>query len=494
MGPLPAAYYLCTLTWAKWGDSVSGNWLAQAMRRQVQEVAFDRGQTRAEAGKRSGGPSASSVLTAVDLFCGAGGFAEGLRQAGFKTVVANDVDAWAGETFQLNHGPHGAKFILGDIAESHVKAALLDATKGVEIDVVVGGPPCQAFSQVRNHRRVIDDPRNRLYRHYVAILRRLRPKAFVMENVPGLENLGGGTVRRQILEDLTLNGEYCVDSKVLDAAAFGVPQNRLRVLFVGVRADLNSDPQFPDPGSFADLPALERIRDIRAKNRWSYRHLSSLLTAQSLRMLHDAADCRLVTVKQAIGDLEFLRPNPVLVRRPSNEPIEYELSPTSAYQTARRSASQSLYNADVPSIRDDTVARLAVIPVGGNFRDLPPELSSRYLTGKKWGPELGRANLSRKYFFAYRKLHPDHFSWTLNTKADCVFHYSYPRALTVREFARLHSFDDGYHFLHGDRHSRYRQVGNAVPPLFAKAIGEILRSILRGRLDARSEIPAFAAE
>jgi DNA (cytosine-5)-methyltransferase 1 len=137
-----------------------------------------------------------------------------------------------------------------------------------------------------------------------------------------------------------------------------------------------------------------------------------------------------------------------------------------------------LFNADVPSIREDTVLRLRSIPQGGNFRDLPEHLATRYLSDKKWGPELGRKTLSRKYFFAYRKLHPRHFSWTLNTKADCVFHYGKPRALTVREFARLHSFDDTYHFLAGDRHSRYRQVGNAVPPLFAKAIGEAVASIL----------------
>src|SRR5262249_10947982 len=109
-----------------------------------------------------------------------------------------------------------------------------------------------------------------------------------------------------------------------------------------------------------------------------------------------------------------------------------------------------------PSIREDTIARLKAIPQGGNFRDIPVKLTARYLNGKKWGPELGRDNLSRKYFFAYRKLFPDHFSWTLNTKADCVYHYAAPRALSVREFARLHAFDDTYHFMYGDRHSRYR--------------------------------------
>ncbi len=188
----------------------------------------------------------------------------------------------------------------------------------------------------------------------------------------------------------------------------------------------------------------------------------------------------LVTVEQAIGDLVHLRPNQRLVRKPSDSAVAYEAYASSAYQRNRRLGSSALFNADVPSIREDTIARLNAIPQGGNFRDMPAELCARYLNGTKWGPELGRDSLSRKYFFAYRKLHPNHFSWTLNTKADCVYHYDFPRALTVREFARLHSFDDRYLFQHGDRHSRYRQVGNAVPPLFARAIASALLPVLEG--------------
>jgi DNA (cytosine-5)-methyltransferase 1 len=411
----------------------------------------------------------------LDLFSGAGGFSEGFRQAGFHTLAATDIDAWAGATYELNHGKHGTKFVLGDISNGRVQEELFDAVEGVELDTIIGGPPCQGFSQVRNHDRLIHDPRNRLYRHYVSVIRRLRPRTFVMENVPGLENLGGGSVRAQILEDLAIEGEYHVECRVLDAAAFGVPQNRLRILFIGVRRDLRADPRFPESPYLQTLPSLER----RPKgDRWSYRHRKSPDTVRSLDKLLDTNSTTLVTAEQAIGDLTWLRPSAKLVRKPSNDPIEYESEPTSTYQRARRAKSSQLFNADVPSIREDTVLRLRSIPQGGNFRDLPDELARRYLSDKKWGPELGRKTLSRKYFFAYRKLHPQVFSWTLNTKADCVFHYGIPRALTVREFARLHSFDDTYHFLAGDRHSRYRQVGNAVPPLFARAIGQNIAAIL----------------
>lgn len=415
-------------------------------------------------------------LTCLDLFCGAGGLSEGFRQAGFHTVAANDADPWAGATYALNHEKHGTKFVLGDISQQAVKEQLLDHVAG-GVDVIIGGPPCQAFSQVRNHARIIDDPRNSLYRHFVHMLASVRPRMFVMENVPGLENLAGGAVRGQIIEDLALDGEYRVESRVIDAAAFGVPQNRLRVVFMGVRSDLRAAPSFPVGIPAAILPGLNRVR---GKHGFRYRHESGMSERDALEWLLDPSRTDLVTVSQAIGDLTYLRPSARLLRRPSDDAVGYESEPASAYQQQRRAGSEALFNADVPSIRDDTVIRLRAIPPGGNFRDLPEALSARYLNGAKWGPELGRENLSRKYFFAYRKLHPDHFSWTLNTKADCVYHYATPRALTVREFARLHSFDDTYLFLHGDRHSRYRQVGNAVPPLFARAIASAMTRLLQG--------------
>lgn len=421
---------------------------------------------------------------AMDLFCGAGGLSEGLRQAGFHTVAANDFDAWAGASYAANHQAHGTVFISGDIGDAAVQEGLLGIAHGQEIDLLAGGPPCQAFSQVRNHDRLINDPRNTMYRHYVAMLRAVMPRTFCMENVVGLDNLAGGEAKRQIIADLALNGAYRVGCRVLDAASFGVPQSRPRVVFIGVRADLGAEPAFPYG---ITAPQLERARSF---DGWTYGHSGDLLAGsnEAFRALQDPEEAALTTVEQAIGDLAFLRPASQLVRKPSDKPVTYELPPSSAYQRARRAGSAALYNADVPSIREDTVARLLAIPQGGNFRDIPEELNSRYLSEKRWGPDLGRENLSRKHFSAYRRLYAGHVSWTLNTKADCVYHYAAPRALSVREFARLHSFDDTYLFLHGDRHSRYRQVGNAVPPLLARAIAQALEPVLAAHDAAREAV------
>lgn len=429
------------------------------------------------------------TLTVVDLFCGAGGLSEGFRQAGFQSLVGTDNDPSAGATFEWNHHKHGTKFVLGDVREQAVKDAVRCAIGNRSIDVVVGGPPCQAFSQVRNHQRIIDDPRNSLYREFVKIVSDLSPRIFVMENVPGLQNLAGGEVRAQILEDLQIGGRYQVHSEVLDAADYGVPQVRERVIFIGVRSDLGIEPRFPKRRRVAS--SLKLVRN-EARN-YDLVAGSGELADQLKRSLLDNDSADVVTVWQAISDLEHIAPSAKLVRKPSDEPVSYASNPLTAYQEQRRRGSAALFNADCPSIREDTVRRLAAVPNGGNYRDIPEELQVRYLGDSKWGPELGRDRLSRQYFFAYRKLHPDYFSWTLNTKADCVFHYKAARALTVREFARLHSFDDTYHFVAGDRHSRYRQVGNAVPPLLARAIGEAVRSLLSNAALTEGGLSAAAA-
>jgi DNA (cytosine-5)-methyltransferase 1 len=174
-------------------------------------------------------------------------------------------------------------------------------------------------------------------------------------------------------------------------------------------------------------------------------------------------------------------------------------APVSAYQRQMREGLGAIIrNVSVPRLNEDTRLRLMGLPPGGNFRDLPKELTERYLTGERWGPSNGTGRLGRQHFYAYRRLYPGLWSWTLNTKADSVYHYRRARALSVREFARLQSFPDRFAFTTDPRpgdlpgridggaaHSRYRQVGNAVPPLLGKAIATALLERLTSGLATR---------
>jgi DNA (cytosine-5)-methyltransferase 1 len=431
-------------------------------------------------------------LQVVDLFAGAGGLSEGFRQAGFDIIAGSDSDPDAMATFRLNFPE--AQVIVGDIRTAEVRQQILDCARAAT--VVVGGPPCQAFSQVRNHSRMIDDPRNSLYREFVEVIKNSLPSAFVMENVTGIDQMNA---REQIITDLSLSGEYNVTASVVDAADYGVPQTRKRLLFLGIRR--NSGLKNP---SFAGTEAtqcitLTRFTGVR-RPRYQLvvqQHIRSIRSGESLS---DPQDSSIVSVRDAISDLSIL---PVGNRF---DIMSYSdmAHPNSAYQIAMRvGAGSSIHNVQVPRINADTLLRLEGIPAGGNHRDLEDHLLHRYISGQKWGQSNGSGRLSRRHFYAYRRLHPQIWAWTLNTKADSVYHYEVPRALSVREFARLQSFPDRFIFTTDSRrgniegrhdggpaHSRYRQVGNAVPPLLAKAVAESLRKqfdeLLISQLTSRS--------
>jgi len=428
----------------------------------------------------------------ADLFCGAGGLSEGFRQAGFAVAAGSDIDPDACATYALNFPE--ARTVWGDIRDAGVRSAVLDAAG--DCDVVAGGPPCQAFSQVRNHARVIDDPRNSLYREFVGIVREVLPRIFVMENVPGLDQMG---VREQILEDLAAGGRYEVDSCVADAADFGVPQTRQRVLFTGVLSGLDLGiPRFQGTCATA-LFGLQRRKD-ESGVRYAVRTADRLPFAPLTRgSLADPDDLWAVTAEQAIGDLAVLQAG----RRDDAIPYGELPSPSSAYQRLMRAgAGDILANVQVPRMNEDTAIRLRSVPEGGNYRDLPEECTARYLTGQKWGPDNGTGRLTRHHYYAYRRLHRSIWAWTLNTKADSVYHYLPCRALSVREFARLQSFPDSFVFTTdssrsdlpgrisgGAAHSRYRQVGNAVPPLLARHLALAIRDVLENQkaCERRSE-------
>jgi DNA (cytosine-5)-methyltransferase 1 len=216
--------------------------------------------------------------------------------------------------------------------------------------------------------------------------------------------------------------------------------------------------------------------------------LGTLLPPLDAKVLHDPWDSGAVTVEQAISDLVSLETG----RRNDEVPYKSLASVHSEYQREmRHGAGDRVNNVQVPRINRDTELRLRSLPEGGNYRDLPEDFRARYLTGQRWGPHTGSNTLGRKHYYAYRKLHRGLWAWTLNTKADSAYHYTVPRALSVREFARLQSFPDRFCFTTNPRkgplpgrieggaaHSRYRQAGNAVPPRLAKAIAENIQEAL----------------
>ncbi len=430
------------------------------------------------------------VLTAVDLFCGAGGLAEGFRSAGYKILAGVDNDPDACATFSLNFP--GAVSVCGDIRDLSVKSSVLELAR--EADVIVGGPPCQAFSQVRNHDRILEDPRNALYKQFIEILQDALPSAFLMENVPGMAQM---RVQEQICEDLSLDGEYTVLPQLLNACDFGVPQTRIRLLFIALHRSLGlSPPKISGTGASRVLSLDRTIRDAI-----KYQPTASTLWGdQFLTRLQDPDDLTIVSASQAISDLEFLETG----RREDTLQKVQLPPPLSSYQKQmRKPAGDQVHNVSVPRINEDTRVRLAAVPAGGNYRDLPKRLNKRYLSGQKWGPHNGSGRLGRRHYYAYRRLHPALWAWTLNTKADSVYHWEHERALSVREFARLQSFPDSFEFTTDERkgplpgridggpaHSRYRQAGNAVPPSLAKAVASVLRREIRQAHRHKMRVPA----
>ena len=370
----------------------------------------------------------NSSLTCIDLFCGAGGLSAGFARAGFSVLLANDFDQYAVETMRASHP--ASKVVHAKIQDLNAREVLKQTgLKKGELDCLIGGPPCQAFS-VYNHQRGMHDERSGLFREYLRMVEGLHPKFVVMENVTGIFSAGEGKAVNELYKRLGNLG-YAVEHRILKSEEYGVPQERRRAFFVGNRLGINFI--------------------------WPQQTHGVIPNGKGLKPL--------VSVEDAIGDL------PRLKILQGDEIQDYKTEPKSDYQKLMRKGAKKLYNHVAPFLAPINMERLKHIPQGGSWRDIPVKLLP---AGTK---KARRCDHTKRY----GRLHPDGLSSTILTKCDLhwgsYIHPDQERTLTVREAARFQSFPDNFRFL-GPRLEQYRQVGNAVPPILAKAVGNSVARIL----------------
>lgn len=393
------------------------------------------------------------VLTVGDLFAGAGGLATGFHLAGCRTLFFNEIDAVAAGTLSHNF-PEAAKFV--EPIQELTAARIAGAVDTHGLDVMVGGPPCQGFS-INAPIRSNDDPRNHLFKHYVRlVLEGVRPKFIVLENVPGLVSMNSGRTLADVQRAFEGAG-YRVAVKVLNAAHYGVPQERWRLILLGTRV----------PGIELSFPAPTHYSLQRANFSGGRTHTFSHAVGRPAQGdLFGVGLLPPTTVKDAIGDL------PSIASGGGDDESTYVQRPRSEYQATMRDGASRLWNHHCSGLSGINLERFEHIRPGGSWRDIPEHLL----------PEgMKRAHRS-DHTKRYGRLHPDQPSGTIMTKCDphwgTVVHYAQDRIISVREAARLQSFPDWFRFT-GSKGDQYRQVGNAVPPLLAKAIATHIQLLLR---------------
>jgi DNA (cytosine-5)-methyltransferase 1 len=389
--------------------------------------------------------------TVIDLFCGAGGMSHGFSQAGFRIVAGIDNDKDALATFRANHAESRPLQVdLSNVSPKQL-ADVLDVLPG-SLDCIVGGPPCQGFSRNRAFNHVdgvfVDDPRNYLYWHFFEYVDYFRPKVVVMENVPEMLIRVNGGFKEAVLARFAGLG-YHVEARVLNAAEFGVPQWRRRAFFVAGRD--HQVIKFPDPitrpGPRAGSRTPNSADYVASANSKNY----------TLPLFGELPIGP--TVWDAIGDLygEYA---------PSiKDSCRYSSEPSTEFQRARRSGNCEVSNHFRWPLTERQLQRVRLLKEGQGLLHLPPELQTK-----------------NGYGSAYRRMQADAQALTLTT---WLFHpgsgmFTHPyehRVVTIREAARLQSFQDRFTFL-GSYHSQCKQVGNSVAPLIAFHLAQTISHAL----------------
>ena len=367
--------------------------------------------------------------TVIDLFSGCGGLSWGLAKHGYRVLAGLDNWPIALKTFKRNHDRAQAlQADLATLAPSVLASAL--KLKPGQLDVLVGGPPCQGFSKnVPASRRFLEDDQNLLVRSFLHFIEHLRPKVVLMENVAEIVNAFNGAFTEEI-HRLLMKWGYEVDVRVLDATKYGVPQRRRRAFFFA--NSVARQPAFPPETQ--EAPTVVGNRSLFALPPF-------------------------ITVWDAIGDL------PALNAGAGASPTEYGQPPESDYQKTMRADSPVLYDHVARSLRPTQLARLRAIKAGQGAKDLPPDLRPK----SHYSGAYGRLEK--------QKLAPTITRWVFHPGSGRFGHPVDDRVITIREAARLQSFSDDFAF-EGSYIEKSHQVGNAVPPLLSTAFAPLIRAIL----------------
>lgn len=357
------------------------------------------------------------MIKAIDLFAGCGGFSCGFSQAGIPVLVAVEYDKDIAASYVFNHP--NTKMIVDDIKN-------VDNQKNFSAymaDIIIGGPPCQGFSTAgaRIRHGFIDDPRNYLFKHYVNVVKLVKPKVFIFENVKGIISYDKGRVFEEIKKTFENLG-YKLQYTIINAKDFGIPQARERTILIGSLIDFDLQKE------------MEETKQHLAKSNPDF--------------------LEYVSVWDAISNLS----------EPTDTGIIDNVTPNNAYTELLCSKNKQLYNHVATKHNKTATRRMKAIPQGKNFKLLKEHVRSVH-SG------------------SYGRLTADGIAPTITTRFDtpsggCFTHPFCNRTLTPREAARIQSFPDDFHFI-GSKTSICKQIGNAVPPKLAYFFAIMLKRIIK---------------
>ena len=366
-------------------------------------------------------------MRVIDLFAGVGGMSEGFRKAGYKVILANEIDKSISESYVKNHPE--TEMINDDI--KNILPIIKE--KKLDVDVIIGGPPCQGFSmagariRANKSEQFLNDPRNFLFRHYFSIVQETEPQFFVMENVPGMLSMSNGEIIKEIENIFSndnnfKNGRYYLYKKILNAHDYGVPQERHRLVIIGSKKDIDFE-------KILEVTRLEMIETGEISQR---------------------------TIEDAISDLNWLESGEGSFEQ------EYRIDSLTDYQKERRKGSKKLYNHIATNHNEVALSRMRELKQGGRRLDL------------KDGERIKSVHSG-----AYGRMRWDEPSKTIITRFDTpssgvYVHPERTRTITAREAARIQSFDDNFVF-YGNKTSINKQIGNAVPPLLAYYLAKVIK-------------------